>query len=117
MIIAIRRQGTIGLLVDQAVFPEEGCLIDFLGRPAWASKAPALLYRKTGVPIIPAFIYRQGKNHIIELHPQLQFSGGTDDESIKNDVQLYSRAIEQFITAHPVDWYWLHRRWKRAEGL
>jgi len=75
------------------------------------------LYRKTGVPIIPAFIYRQGKNHIIELHPQLQFSGGTDDESIKNDVQLYSRAIEQFITAHPVDWYWLHRRWKRAEGL
>ncbi len=117
MISVIRRSGTIGLLVDQAVFPEEGSLINFLGRPAWASKAPVLLYRKTGVPIIPAFIYRQGASHIIEVHPQLQFSGGADDESIKNDVQLYSRAIEQFITAHPVDWYWVHRRWKRTEGL
>lgn len=117
MISVIRRQGSIGLLVDQAVFPEEGCLISFLGRPAWASKAPILLSRKTGVSILPVFIHRQGEKHVIEVHPQLQFSGGADDESIRNDVQLYSSAIEKFIVAHPTDWYWVHRRWKRAEGL
>lgn len=117
MISVIRSNGTIGLLVDQTVFPEEGCLISFLGRPAWASKGPVLLARKTGVAIVPAFIHREGDRHVIDLYPALQFSGDASEEGWKADVQLYSSAIERFITAHPTDWYWVHRRWKRTEGL
>ncbi len=114
MISVIRRDGTVGLLVDQAVFPEEGALISFLGRSAWASKAPVLLARKTGVPILPAFIHREGEKHVITIHPQFSFEGDTCEEGIANDVKRYSGYIERFIIAHPTDWYWVHRRWKRA---
>lgn len=117
MISVIRKNGTIGLLVDQTVFPEEGCLISFLGRPAWASKAPVLLARKTGVTILPAFIHREGDRHVIEIHPAIQFDGDASDDGWARDVQTYSRVIEQFIVAHPTNWYWVHRRWKRTEGL
>lgn len=117
MISAIRQNGVIGLLADQAVLPEEGCLIEFLGRKAWSSKAPVLLARKTGVAVLPAFIHREGVRHVIELHPELEFSSDASDEGWIRDVQVYSRRIEQFIVEHPTDWYWVHRRWKRTEGL
>lgn len=117
MLAVIRQNGLVGLLVDQAVLPDEGCLIEFLGRKAWASKTPALLARKTGVPILPAFIHREGERHVIEFYPALEFSGSADDDNLIADVQRYSSAIERFIVEHPCDWYWVHRRWKRAEGL
>lgn len=117
MITIIRRNGTVGLLVDQTVFPEEGYLIDFLGRPAWASKAPVLLARKTGVPIVPAFIHREEGRHVIDIYPALLFDGDAGEQGWQDDVKTYSRMIEKFIVAHPTQWYWVHRRWKRTEGL
>lgn len=110
----IRRNGMVGLLVDQAVVPAEGALIDFLGRKAWASRAPVLLARKTGTAIVPVFIRRENDRHIIDIQPELSFSGDNSPQGIAADVQSYSRAIENFIIRHPVDWYWVHRRWKRA---
>lgn len=117
MISVIRKNGVIGLLVDQTVLPEEGCLINFLGRKAWASKAPPLLARKTGVAVLPAFIHREGDRHVIEMCPALEFSHDADDDAVIADVQRYSAVIERFIVAHPTEWYWVHRRWKRTEGL
>jgi KDO2-lipid IV(A) lauroyltransferase len=114
MISVIRRNGTIGLLVDQTVLPEEGVLISFLGRPAWASKAPVLLARKTGAVILPAFIHREGVRHIITINPECVFEADASEDGIARDVKRYSEFIEHFITAHPTDWYWVHRRWKRA---
>jgi len=114
MMSVIRQNGMIGLLVDQAVLPEEGTLIKFLGRTAWASKAPVLLARKSGTAVVPAFICREADRHIIEIQPPLTFSGDNSPSSVVEDVQKYSRAIESFIIRHPVDWYWVHRRWKRA---
>ena len=114
MMSVIRTNGMIGLLVDQAVLPEEGALIDFLGRKAWASKAPILLSRKSGTAVVPAFVHRETDRHIIEIHPELVFSNDKSEQGTVADVQTYSRAIENFIVRHPVDWYWVHSRWKRA---
>lgn len=114
MISVIRKNGAIGLLVDQAVFPEEGALIQFLGRTAWASKGPAILARKTGVAILPSFIHREGNRHIITINPECTFEGDATDEGMARDAKSYSGYIENFICAHPADWYWVHRRWKRA---
>jgi KDO2-lipid IV(A) lauroyltransferase len=114
IISVIRKNGTIGLLVDQAVFPEEGALISFLGRTAWASKAPVVLARKTGVAILPSFIHREGEKHIITMNPACFFDGADNDEGLADDVKRYSEYIEHFIIAHPTNWYWVHRRWKRA---
>ena len=114
MISVIRNNGAIGLLVDQAVFPEEGALIPFLGRMAWASKAPSILARKTGVIILPSFIHREGDHHVITINPPCVFEEIEGDGAEAADAKSYSRYIERFIIAHPTNWYWVHRRWKRA---
>ncbi len=117
MLTVIRKNGLIGLLADQAAFPKDGALIDFLGRKAWATKAPVLVARRSGTAVVPAFIHREADRHVIEMHPELVFSDDTSEEGVALDVQNYSRTIEDFVVRHPVDWYWVHRRWKRAENL
>jgi KDO2-lipid IV(A) lauroyltransferase len=114
MLTVFRHNGAVGLLVDQAVIPDEGCLIRFLGRPAWASKAPVTMAQKTGVAVLPSFIHRAGERQIITINPALQFSDDASPAGVAANVQLYSSCIEEQIIAHPTDWYWVHRRWKRA---
>jgi Kdo2-lipid IVA lauroyltransferase/acyltransferase len=114
---ALKNGQIVGILADQAVFPEEGKLIDVLGRKAWASKAPVILAQKSGAPLIPVFIHRDGEKHIITFYPEHIFSGDMSEEGIAKETQALSRYVENFIVAHPTQWYWVHRRWKRANDL
>ena len=114
MMKVIRNNGVVGMLVDQAVFPNEGALIDFLGRKAWASKTPVLLARKSGAALLPAFIHREADRHVIDIYPELSFTGDRSEGGVAVDVQAYSKVIEQQVIQYPFDWYWVHRRWKRA---
>jgi KDO2-lipid IV(A) lauroyltransferase len=114
-ILKVLKKGDIvGILADQAVFPEEGSLIDVMGRKAWASKAPVILAQKSGAPLIPVFSHREGARHIITFYPEHVFSGDMSDEGIAKETQALSRYVENFMVAHPTQWYWVHRRWKRA---
>lgn len=110
----IKSKGVIGMLADQAVFADNGALIDFLGRKAWANKAPVVIAHKTGVPIIPVFGYRKNSRHVLTFHPEYVLCGNRTETDIHQDIQALSRYLEDFVCAHPADWYWVHRRWKRA---
>lgn len=115
MLSVFKKGGTIGLLADQAVFQEEGALIDVLGRKAWASKAPAIIAQKSGATVLPTFIHREEGRFVITINPAHRFSGDMSAEGIRAETQALSRYVEDFIVAHPSQWYWLHRRWKRTE--
>jgi KDO2-lipid IV(A) lauroyltransferase len=110
----IKNDGIIGMLTDQAVSEDNGALIEFLGRKAWANKAPAIIAHKTGVPLVPIFMYRAGNRHMLTIHPEYTLCGDRTEVGIQRDIQALSRYLEDFICAHPADWYWVHRRWKRA---
>ncbi|MDD2897409.1 MAG: lysophospholipid acyltransferase family protein [Desulfuromonadaceae bacterium] len=110
----LKNKGVIGMLADQAVFADNGALIEFLGRKAWANKAPAIIARKTGVPIVPVFGYREHARHVLTFLPEYTLCGDHSEVGVVQDIQALSRQLEDFICAHPADWYWVHRRWKRA---
>ncbi|MDU0457468.1 MAG: lipid A biosynthesis acyltransferase [Geobacteraceae bacterium] len=110
----IKKDGAIGMLADQAAFPENGASINFLGRKAWANKAPAILAHKTAVSLIPVFIHRTGLRHVLTIHPEYVLCGDRSETGIQRDIQALSGYLEDFVCAHPADWYWVHRRWKRA---
>jgi Kdo2-lipid IVA lauroyltransferase/acyltransferase len=110
----IKSKGVIGMLADQAVFEDNGALIEFLGRKAWANKAPIVFAHKTGAPIVPVFGYRKNDRHVLTFLPEFSLCGEHTEDGIHQDIQALSRYLEDFICAHPADWYWVHRRWKRA---
>ncbi len=106
----------VGILMDQGVLPSEGVLVDFLGRPAWTIKTPAVIARKTGTPVLPVFIKRNGDRHIVEIHREVKLSENPDpEEAIREDTRTFTSYIEAYIRENPTEWLWIHRRWKRTE--
>ena len=114
ILTALKKGHNVGILADQAVLPEEGALIAIMGRKAWASKAPVIIAQKSGAPLVPVFIHREGEKQVITFYPEHKFSGDMSEEGIRKETQALSNYVENFVVAHPTQWYWLHRRWKRA---
>ncbi len=112
----LKRNACIGILMDQAVIPEEGYVIDFLGRGAWTTKMPALIARKTEAAVLPAFIHREGDSHRITIFPAVKLSDkGDTEQAVREDTERFSSFIEEYIRRHPDEWLWIHRRWKRVD--
>ncbi len=115
ILATLKEGGTVGILMDQAVLPDEGYVIRFLGRGAWTTKMPALLARKTGASAVPAFIRRTERGHEITVYPEIVLSSKADpEEAVKEDTEKFSRYIEDYIRENPSQWLWMHRRWKRV---
>jgi KDO2-lipid IV(A) lauroyltransferase len=112
----LKEKGIVAILMDQAVIPDEGYVTDFLGRGAWTTKTPALIARKTGAAVLPAFIHRTEKGHKITIYPEIELSPCVDmEKAVKEDTMNFSRFIEEYIKGHPSEWLWIHRRWKRVK--
>jgi KDO2-lipid IV(A) lauroyltransferase len=114
ILTALKKGKLVGILADQAVFPEEGSLIDVMGRKAWASNAPVIIANKSAAPLIPVFIHREADRQVLTFYPEHVFSGDMSDAGVQVETQALSRYVENFVVAHPDQWYWVHRRWKRA---
>lgn len=109
IISRLKSGGAVGILMDQAVLPEEGVLVDFLGRPAWTTRMPAAISRRTSSPVLPVFMRRAGRGHVMTIYPEVGL-GGDEVE----DTAALSSHVERYILENPAEWLWIHRRWKRA---
>ncbi len=115
IIQTLKKNGVVGILMDQAVVRNEGFVIDFLGRGAWTTKMPALIVRKTGAAAIPVFIHRNGDSHLIKIYPEVELSKTEEKETaLIEDTKKLIEYIENYIREHPAEWLWIHRRWKRV---
>lgn len=115
-VLSVLKKGeSVGVLMDQAVVKSEGYIVDFLGRGAWTTKMPALIARKTGAAVIPAFIHREGERQVLTIHPEAVLSEDPDIEAAAvRDTERFAGIIEEYVRAYPSEWLWIHRRWKRV---
>jgi KDO2-lipid IV(A) lauroyltransferase len=113
---SLKKGELIGILMDQSVIRSEGFVVPFLGKNAYAMKTPAILARKTGTPVVPAFIRRTRDGHLIEIGKEIPLAVSGDSEAaLLQDTINFLRPIEDFIRQYPADWFWIHRRWKRIK--
>lgn len=113
IIRTLRDEGSVGILMDQAVLPEEGIVVDFLGRPAWTTRMPVIIARKTGSPILPIFIKRNGTAQEITIHPEIMLLSNSSNY-LRANTRLLNSIIEDYIKENPEQWLWIHKRWKRV---
>jgi len=110
---ALRNNELVFIPLDQN-FGTAGIFVDFFGRKAATATGPVILAQRTKSAVIPCFIARQPDNtQNIILEPPLQLKYGLKDkDSVLINIQNITNIIEKYIRRYPVEWGWIHRRWK-----
>ena len=105
--------GIVGFVLDQNAIPGDGVFVPFFGRDASTLSSLAVLARRTGIPVIPVHMFREGLRHRIVVDPPFNVKTIQDrDEDVLERTRQYAAWTERVIRQHPDQWMWLHNRWK-----
>ena len=109
MIRVLHEGKIVGLAGDQNA-GANGELLPFFGRLASTAIGPFRIAERTGAHILPVFIHRvKGPYHELVIEPYMDIAKGED---IVPYMEEYNRFLEKHISAHPEQWFWMHKRWK-----
>jgi KDO2-lipid IV(A) lauroyltransferase len=114
----LRDNGILFLQIDQNAAPDDP-LVEFFGWHVPTFKGPVVFSLRTGSPVLPMFMIRKPDNGLmLKIDQPVTFiqSGNKDQEIIKN-VTLLTKITENHIRQYPEQWWWLHRRWKKAKKI
>ena len=95
-----------------------GCVyVDFFGWMVPTFKGPIVLAMRTGAAVLPVFIVREtGDRHRIIIDPPVDLDlTGDKDKDIFTNLSRLSKIVESYIREYPDQWWWIHRRWRRAK--
>ncbi len=95
-----------------------GIPVVFFGQEAYTPPGPAIFSLKTGAPILPMFILREGGlPKRLVIHPPLEIETSLDERrDIERLTAQFTKVIEETIRKYPEQWAWLNRRWKLPYG-
>jgi Kdo2-lipid IVA lauroyltransferase/acyltransferase len=103
----------VALMIDQHA--SKGRVeVEFFGRPAWTTKAPAMLHLTTRAPLLVAWAIRTGPlRYVVQAVGPVEVSRTGDREK---DAQALTQAltdvVERVARQYPEQYLWGHRRWK-----
>jgi len=115
VIRALSENRAVGILIDQRAKRSEGVWADFFGRKAPTTPGLALLALKTGAPVLPVFMVRNGlqKHRLLIKEPLELIHTGNVKKDVEANTQLINHTLESMIRQYPDQWFWVHRRWER----
>jgi Kdo2-lipid IVA lauroyltransferase/acyltransferase len=91
---------------------DNGAAVPFFGHPALATVFPALLARKTGLPLYAGAAFREPKVRFVIRGARVEVPH-TDDpaaDAVAGTAALHAQ-FEAFIRQAPEQWMWAHRKW------
>ena len=116
---ALSQNRVVGILIDQRAKRSEGIWADFFGRKAPTTPGLAVLAMKTGAPVLPVFMVRNGfqKHRLLIKEPLELIRTGHIKKDVEANTQLFNHTLESMIRRYPDQWFWVHRRWERKKRV
>jgi KDO2-lipid IV(A) lauroyltransferase len=116
LIKLFRQGGALGILIDQDT-RVQGVFVPFFGRLAFTPRAAGDLALRFGATIVVGTSRRRsaraGDGHEIDVVELPYDPSPRDPEAEVTRLTAAAVAIqEQAIRRNPVEWVWMHRRWK-----
>jgi KDO2-lipid IV(A) lauroyltransferase len=105
----------VGILPDQDIADIEGIFVDFFGMPAYTPTGPAKLAITAKVPIIVAFMLRDGAKYRLIVERVIDTTVHPDESkqaAVERLTVEWSLLVEKYIKKYPDQWAWFHNRWK-----
>jgi KDO2-lipid IV(A) lauroyltransferase len=112
---ALRDNSLLVLPFDQNSTRRLGVFVDFFGLAASTNVGIARLALRTGAPVVPAFIVRQGRSarHVVHILPLMEAERtGNPDDDVRHNTARFSAVFEDMVRRYPEQWLWMHKRWK-----
>jgi len=118
VIQALSRNQVVGILFDQRGKRSKGLWVDFFGRKVPTTPGLAVMALKSGAPVLPVFMVRNGfqKHRLIVKEPLELIHTGNIRKDVEANTQLFNKTLESIIRQYPDQWLWIHRRWERKKG-
>ena len=91
---------------------DNGAVVPFFGAPALATVIPALLARKTGLPLYAGAAFREPKVRFVIRGARIDIPHTNDPaaDAVAGTAALHAQ-LEAFIRQAPEQWMWAHRKW------
>ncbi len=101
----LRDRRALAILGDREFGPN-GLPVDFLGHPVPLPRGPAILSLRTGAPLIPVFLIREGIGRFrFYVEPPIRpVRAPSTHQSVQALIQRYAQVIEQYIRRFPSQW-------------
>ena len=115
LIAAMRKNKTVGILMDTNMTPPQGVFVDFFGIPACTASGVARVALHTGATVVPAFTIWDPvlRKYRVEFdRPVEMVRTGDDDADAVANTALFTKILEEYVRRYPDQWLWVHRRWK-----
>ena len=111
LMAGMKRGESIALLVDQKY--SQGPEVEFFGQPVNASPGAARMALKFGTVMQPLSVVRlPGVRFRVTAHEPIAVPDTGDKAAdVLAGVQAANRFVEDRVREHPVDWFWVHKRW------
>lgn len=111
LLAGMARGESVGLMNDQKF--SEGPEVVFFGQPVNAAPGPSRLALRFGTVLQPMSVVRlPGVRFRVTAHDPIEIvNTGDRSGDIARGVQAITSFVEQRVREHPVDWFWVHKRW------
>ena len=111
---ALKQGAAVVIPLDQFTGPPIGVKTRFFGVETGTAAGLAVMAGRSGAPVLSTYTYRDGKGrHVLHFERVIPVDKSRDAESITQTTQSFNNELEKFVRAHPEQWMWIHRRWKR----
>lgn len=95
------RAGQVVLVMGDTLYGEEGHPTTLLGRPFRLSRGPAILALRSGAPLMPVFLVREGSGYRALIQDPIWPEGA----KLEDLVEHFRKRLEQTILKYPEQWY------------
>jgi KDO2-lipid IV(A) lauroyltransferase len=116
VIKALSQNQVVGILIDQRAKRSEGIWVDFFGKKAPTTPGLAVLALRTGAPVVPVFMIREGfEKHRLIIKEPLHLVNTGHPVLVETNTGLFNKPT--MIRKYPDQWFWVHERWERKKGI
>jgi Kdo2-lipid IVA lauroyltransferase/acyltransferase len=115
LLAAMRRNATVGILMDTNMIPRQGVFVDFFGITACTASGLARVALHSDATVVPAFTVWDAvlRKYRVEFGRPVELvrAGDVEADTAANTAK-FTKIIEDHVRRYPDQWLWVHRRWK-----
>jgi len=110
----LKKNGTVGFVLDQYAGPPVGVRVPVFGVPVGTNTVVAMIAKRTGATVLTAVNYRTDEGTVVvEIGPGIDWIEHHDPNyEIAQNTAHYAEILQKHVYAHPEQWLWIHKRFK-----